>query len=77
MVRDALAMQMTRWHAFIAEAVTRAVATGELDRRLDAAQVAFEISALLDAANDASLLFDTSAPYARARAAIRALLARL
>ncbi len=75
-VRDAVAARMTRWHEFLAEAVTRSVATGELAADTDATQVAFEISALLDAANDASLLFDTPAPYARARTAIDALLDR-
>lgn len=75
-VRDALAAQVTRWHAFIAEAVSRSVATGELAPGTDTTQVAFEISALLDAANDASLLFDTPTPYARARSAVDALIGR-
>jgi AcrR family transcriptional regulator len=76
-VRDAVAAQASRWHEFIAEAVTRSVATGELAAGVDATQTAFEITALLDAANDASLLFDTREPYGRSRAAIDALLARL
>jgi AcrR family transcriptional regulator len=75
-VRDAVAANLRRWHEFIAEAITRAVTTGELGATTDAAQLAFEISALLDAANDSSLLFDSPVPYARARTAIDSLLAR-
>jgi AcrR family transcriptional regulator len=75
-VRDAVAANLVRWREFLAEAITRAIATGDLARRTDATQLAFEISALLDAANDSSLLFDSPEPYARARSAIDALLAR-
>jgi hypothetical protein len=50
--------------------VRRAVAAADTDP----AQLAFQINALLDAANDSSLLFDSDAPYARARAAIETLL---
>jgi len=75
-VRDAVAAQMRRWSEFIAGAVTRAVATGELPAHTDPEQLAFEITALLDAANDASLLHDSTAPYRRARTAIDALLNR-
>ena len=75
-VRDAVAANMTSWLDFIAEAIRRAIATGELRSDTDPAQVAFEINALLDAANDSSLLFDSAAPYARARSAVEALLAR-
>lgn len=75
-VRDAVAGNMQRWLEFIAEAIRRAITTGELRADCDPAQVAFEINALLDAANDSSLLFDSAAPYARARTAIDALLAR-
>jgi len=75
-VRDAVAVQMRRWNAFMAEAVSRAVATGELPSDTDPIQLAFEITAMFDAANDASLLHDSAAPYARARTAIDSLLAR-
>ena len=64
-VRDAVAVQMRRWNAFMAEAVSRAVATGELPGDTDPLQLAFEITAMFDAANDASLL-------ARQRRALRA-----
>ncbi len=75
-IRDAVTANLLRWRTFLAEAITRAVATGELAEGTDATQLAFEISALLDAANDSSLLFDSAEPYARTRAAIDALLAR-
>jgi AcrR family transcriptional regulator len=75
-VRDAIAAGMRRWLDFVAEAARRAVAAGDLPADTDPAQLAFQINALLDAANDSSLLFDSDAPYARARAAIDALLTR-
>lgn len=75
-VRDAVAANMRDWIGFIAEAIRRAVATGELVATTDPEQLAFEIDALLDAANDSSLLFDSATPYARARTAIDAILAR-
>jgi AcrR family transcriptional regulator len=74
--RDAVVAQMRRWHQFLAEAVKRAMATGELPADTDPEQLAFEITALLDAANDASLLYESAEPYARARTAIDSLLAR-
>lgn len=73
-VRDAVAADMRTWLEFVAEAARRAIAAGDLPADTDPAQLAFEINALLDAANDSSLLFDSAAPYARARAAIDALL---
>lgn len=75
-IRDAVAANLVRWREFLAEAIARAVATGDLASDTDATQLAFEISALLDAANDSSLLFDTPEPYTRARAAIDTLLVR-
>lgn len=74
-VRDAVTANLVRWREFLAEAITRAVATGDLAPDTDATQLAFEISALLDAANDSSLLFDSNEPYARTRTAVDALLA--
>ncbi len=74
-VRDAIAAQMRRWRDFLVEAVARAIAAGDLPASTDAAQLAYEIQALLDAANDASLLHDTAEPYARTRRAVDALLA--
>lgn len=75
-VRDAIATQMRRWGDFLTEAVTRAIAAGDLPATTDTVQLSYEIQALLDAANDASLLHDSAEPYARTRAGIDALLAR-
>ena len=75
-VRDAIAAWMRRWGDFLTEAVARAIATDELPDDTDAAQLAYEIQALLDAANDASLLHDSAEPYARTRVAVEALLTR-
>lgn len=73
-VRDAIAAQMRRWGDFVTEAVARAAAAGDLPATTDAAQLAYEITALLDAANDASLLHDSAEPYARTRVAVDGLL---
>jgi hypothetical protein len=40
----------------------------------DAGQLSFEITSLLDGANDLSLLFGSDEPYQRARTAIQRLL---
>ncbi len=73
-VRDAVADAMREWQQFVRRTVERAVARGELDQATDAAQLAFEITALLDSVNDLSLLFDSAEPYARARTALARLL---
>jgi len=73
-VRDAVADAMREWQQFVRRTIERAVARGELDQATDAAQLAFEITALLDSANDMSLLFDSAEPYARARTALARLL---
>jgi Transcriptional regulator len=73
-VRDAIAVQLRRRGDFIAEAVARAIAAGDLPPSTDADQVAFQITSLMDAANGASLLDDSAEPYARARRAIDELL---
>lgn len=73
-VRDAVAAAMREWQKFVQRTIERAVARGELDEATDAAQLTFEITALLDGANDMSLLFDSAEPYGRARAALARLL---
>ena len=73
-VRDAVAGAMREWQAFVQRTIERAVARGELDEATDAAQLTFEITSLLDGANDMSLLFDSAEPYGRARAALARLL---
>lgn len=74
-VRDAVAAAIRQWRDFVAEAARRAIDAGELPADTDAEQLAFELTAMLDAANAASLLGTTAAPYARARAAVARLLA--
>ena len=73
-VRDAVAAAMTDWTEFIAGAIARAVDRGDLPESTDPAQLAFEITAILDGANRSSLVHDSAAPYARARAALAAYL---
>ncbi|MBN9239375.1 MAG: hypothetical protein BGO97_06775 [Micrococcales bacterium 70-64] len=74
-LHDEVARLMAEWHAFVGGAIERAVAQGELPERTDAALLTFEITSLLDGANDRSLLFGTAEPYRLARAAIERLLA--
>jgi AcrR family transcriptional regulator len=73
-VRDAIAEQLEQWNDTLARVLRRAMERGELSQGADVDQLVFEIRALLDAANSDSLLFGSSAPYARARAGLRRLL---
>ena len=73
-VRDAIAEQLRRRGDFLAEAISRAVAAGDLPADTDPAQLAFQITSLMDAANGMSLLDDSPEPYARARHAVNKLL---
>lgn len=68
-VRDAIAESMNEWHSFVETAAAKAVQAGELAPEIDPAQIAFELTAILDGANRSSLLLDSSEPYARARVA--------
>ena len=72
--RDAIAKAMADWQAFMRRTVDRALERDELPEGTDAGQLSFEITSLLDGANDLSLLFGSDEPYARARAAITRLL---
>jgi AcrR family transcriptional regulator len=69
-LRDAIASAIVEWDDCIRRVISRAIDLGELDAATDVEQCAFEIRALLDAANSDSLLFGTSEPYARARIAL-------
>lgn len=69
-VRDAVATAMVEWQEFVRRTVSRAIERGELDAATDASQLTFEITSLLDGANDMSLLFDSDEPYERARTAL-------
>jgi AcrR family transcriptional regulator len=73
-VRDAIVTAGLEWTSFLVRAMERATQDGDLPAGFDAAQAAFEITALLDGANMMSLLHGSAAPYDRARTAIRRLL---
>lgn len=74
-VRDAVVAARTQWDGYLRHQVELAVDAGQLDPNTDAEQVAFEVNALLGAANDRSLLLGDDGAYARAHRAIRATLA--
>ncbi len=73
-VRDAVVAAQRTWESYLAHQVQVAADAGELAAGVDAAQVTFEINALLSAANDGSLLFGDDGVYGRAREATRVLL---
>ncbi|MBL0885663.1 TetR/AcrR family transcriptional regulator [Myceligenerans indicum] len=73
-VRDAVAEAQADWEGYLAHQVEIAVGAGELSAGTDPEQVAFEVNALLSAANDRSLLFDDERAYGYAVAAVRTLL---
>ncbi len=72
--RDAIARAMGDWQTFMRRTIDRALDRGELPAGTDAGQLAFEISSLLDGANDLSILFGSDEPYLRARTAVDRLL---
>ena len=74
-LRDEVARLMAEWHDFVGGAIERAIAKGELPESTDARQLTFELTSLLDGANDRSLLFDSAEPYSWARSGIGRLLA--
>jgi len=69
-VRDAVADAMVEWQQFVRHTIIRAIGRGELDAATDASQLTFEITSLLDGANDMSILLDSNEPYERARTAL-------
>jgi AcrR family transcriptional regulator len=73
-VRDRIARSSAVWNDLIKCTIEEAKQAGELVKETDAPQLAFELIALLEAANGSSLLHDDPAVYARAE---RALLDRL
>jgi AcrR family transcriptional regulator len=73
-VRDAVVAAQRSWESYVAHQVRTAVDAGELAPGTDPDQVEFEINALLNAANDRSLLLGDDGVYERTREAVRALL---
>jgi len=73
-LRDAVAVALADWHETVRRVIQRAIDRGELAPTVDARQLTFEVTALLDGANSASRLGDSPEPYARARAALARLL---
>jgi AcrR family transcriptional regulator len=73
-VRDAVVAAQRSWESYVEHQVRTAVDAGELSPGTEPEQVEFEINALLNAANDRSLLYGDDAVYRRTEAAVRALL---
>jgi AcrR family transcriptional regulator len=73
-VRDAVALAFESWSSYLRVSLGYAIELGELDPETDAAQLAFEFTALLDGANTRSLLNGSNEPYVLVR---RALASRL
>ncbi|MCP2265718.1 TetR/AcrR family transcriptional regulator [Promicromonospora thailandica] len=73
-VRDAVVAAQRTWESYLVHHARLAVDAGELAADTDPEQVAFEVGAVLNAANDRSLLLGDDAVYDRALAAARALL---
>jgi AcrR family transcriptional regulator len=70
-VRDAVAAQQRQWLDLLERLVREAQELGEVPAEVDPAQLAFELEALLVAANSLFMLFGDRAAFARARSAIR------
>jgi len=70
-VRDEIAAQRRDWVALLERVAREAQELNELDPRLDPAQLAFELQALLAAANTTFILNDDPAVFERARRAVR------
>lgn len=69
-VRDAVATQQREWLAVLERLAREAVELGELNSETDPAQLAFELKALLVAANNAFILLDDANAFGQARQAI-------
>ncbi|MGA5195537.1 TetR/AcrR family transcriptional regulator [Streptomyces exfoliatus] len=65
-VHDAVARTRLDWTAYMEQALTEARAVGDFVEDLDVEQLAFEVIALMEAANAQSVLLGDTAPYARA-----------
>jgi len=69
-VRDAIAAQQRDWLAFLERLASEARELGELPPSTDPDQLAFELKALLVAANTSFILQGNTAVFSQARAAI-------
>jgi len=69
-VRDAIAAAYRSWNDYLRVSIGYAIEQGELDAGTDAALLAFEFVALLDAANAQSVMSGSAEPYALARRAV-------
>ena len=69
-VHDAVALQQRRWLELLEQQAREAQDLGELPAQVDPAQLAFELEALLVAANTTYVLFEDTAAFDRARCAI-------
>jgi AcrR family transcriptional regulator len=70
-VHDAIAAQQRQWLELLEQQAREAQELGELSADVDRAQLAFELEALLVAANTTYILFEDSTAFERARSAIR------
>lgn len=75
-MRDAIVAARAEWDDTLLRIVDRAIERGGLSAATDAPQLAFELRALLEAANADALRLGTAEPSRRARVAIDALLER-
>ncbi|MFE6995864.1 TetR/AcrR family transcriptional regulator [Microbacterium sp. NPDC057659] len=69
-VHDAISEAMHLWRSYLDISVAQAMDDGDLPRLEDAAQLSFELEALLSQANRTSLMHGGDEPYRRAERAI-------
>lgn len=74
-VRDAIRAADGSWREFVRQNVLDAQDVGEIRPQASVDQLAFELTAFWEASNTQSLLMESDEPYARARTAVRSLLA--
>jgi AcrR family transcriptional regulator len=75
-VRDRIAEIMKEWLATLRSAIVEAQDEGQLDKKIDATQLAFEFNSLELGANWAFQLYGDGSAFTRAREAIRERLSR-
>ena len=73
-VRDRVAANWRDWLSMLESAARIAQEAGELEPEIDPGQVAYELNALVTAANRSSQLLEDEAAWSRARAAVRRLI---